>query len=102
MVLVLAFMMGVVVWGYFHSNPQGVARGKVLACNMVVLAAAVAAAAVAGALLLEDGLLAKPGEAGLVWFLAIMGGGTAFMIVAIVGGLLRNLVLFPLSRRARI
>jgi hypothetical protein len=29
-----------------------------------------------------------------------MAGGTAFMIVAATGGLLRNLVLFPLSKRA--
>jgi hypothetical protein len=33
-------------------------------------------------------------------YLAIMAGGTAFMIVAASGGLVRNLVLFPLSKRA--
>jgi len=31
---------------------------------------------------------------------AKMAGGTAFMMVVATGGLLRNLVLFPLSRRA--
>jgi hypothetical protein len=29
-----------------------------------------------------------------------MAGGTAFMILVASGGLLRNLVLFPLSKRA--
>jgi len=101
MLLILVFLLGAVLWGYFHANPQGVPRGKLLACNVVVLALGVAAATAAGVLLFEDGLRAKPGEAGLVWFLAIMGAGTAFMIVVAVGGLLRNLVLFPLSKRPR-
>jgi hypothetical protein len=35
----------------------------------------------------------------MAWFLALMGGGTAFMIVVAAGGLLRNLILFPISRR---
>jgi len=99
MVLILVFLLGAVLWGYFHANPQGVARGKLLACNIAVLALGAAAASAAGVLLLEDGLRAKPGEAGLVWFLAIMGAGTAFMIVVATGGLIRNLVLFPISRR---
>ena len=101
MVLILVFLLGAVLWGYFHANPQGVSRAKLLACNVAVLAIGAAAAAAAGVLLLEDGLRAKPGETGLVWFLAIMGAGTAFMIVVAAGGLLRNLVLFPLSKRAR-
>lgn len=100
MILILAFLLGAVLWGYFHSNPQGVSRAKLLACNVVVLALGAAVGAAAGVLLLEDGLRAKPGEAGLAWFLAIMGGGTAFMIVVAAGGLLRNLLLFPLSRRS--
>ena len=101
MVLILVFLLGAVLWGYFHANPQGVSRAKLLACNVAVLALGAAAGAVAGVLLLEDGLRAKPGEAGLVWFLAIMGAGTAFMIIVAMGGLLRNLVLFPLSKRTR-
>jgi len=100
MIVILLFLLGAVLWGYFHANPQGVARGKLLACNVVVLALGVAVAAAAGVFLLEDGLRAKPGEPGLAWFLAIMGAGTAFMIVVATGGLLRNLVLFPLSKRS--
>jgi hypothetical protein len=101
MLVILLFLVGVVLWGYFHSNPQGVPRGMLLACNIAVLALGAAVAAAAGVLLLEDGLRVKPGEAGLAWFLAIMGAGTAFMIVVATGGLLRNLLLFPLSRRSR-
>lgn len=100
MVLILAFLLGAVVWGYFHANPQGVSRARLLACNVAVLALGAAAAAAAGVFLLEDGLRAKPGEAGLAWFLAIMGAGTAFMIVVATGGLVRNLLLFPLSKRS--
>ncbi|MDH4096348.1 MAG: hypothetical protein OEV81_16365 [Betaproteobacteria bacterium] len=100
MILILAFLLGAVLWGYFHSNPRGVSRAKLLACNIAVLALGAAVGAAAGVLLLEDGLRVKPGEAGLAWFLAIMGGGTAFMIIVAAGGLVRNLVLFPLSRRS--
>lgn len=67
MFLILAFMLGIVVWGFFHSNPLGVPRAKLLACNVVILALALAA---------------------------------AFMIVVAVGGLIRNLLLFPISKRA--
>lgn len=99
MVLLLAFLLGAVLWGYFHSNPQGVSRAKLLACNIAILALGLAAAAGVGPLLLADGLQRRPDEAGMAWFLALMGGGTVFMIVVAAGGLLRNLVLFPFSRR---
>ena len=101
MLLILVVLIGAVLWGYFHANPQGVPRLKLLACNIAILTLGAAVAVTLGAVLLEDGLRAKPGEAGLAWFLAITGGGTAFMIIVALGGLVRNLVLFPLSRRAR-
>jgi hypothetical protein len=101
MVLILAFLLGAVLWGFFHANPRGVARGRLLACNVLVLALAVATAAILAPLLYTDALLARPTERGFAAYLALMAGGTAFMIVVAVGGLLRNLVLFPLSRRAR-
>ena len=101
MLVILIFLVGAVLWGYFYANPQGVSRGKLLACNIAVLALGAAIAAAAGVLLLEDGLRVKPGEPGLAWFLAIMGAGTAFMIVVASGGLVRNLLLFPLSKRSR-
>jgi hypothetical protein len=54
-----------------------------------------------GPLLLTDGLQRRPDAVGMAWFLALMGGGTVFMVVVAAGGLLRNLVFFPLSSRAR-
>jgi hypothetical protein len=100
MVLILVFLLGAVLWGFFHANPAGVPRGRLLAVNLAVLAAGLAAAGLVGPALLADGLQRRPDEAGMAWFLALMGGGTAFMIVVSAGGLLRNLVLFPISRRA--
>jgi hypothetical protein len=97
MLLIMAFLLGAVIWGYFHANPRGVPPGKLLACNIVVLALAVIAGLAAG--LSQPMWRRRPEQLGMsVSF--IMAGGTAFMIVAASGGLLRNLVLFPLSKRA--
>lgn len=100
MLLILAFLLGAVLWGFFHANPAGVPRGPLLAVNFIVLVLAIAVAVVVGPLLLDDALQRRPHEAGMAWFLALMGGGTVFMVVVATGGLLRNLVVFPLSRRA--
>ena len=101
MVLLLAFLLGAVLWGFFQANPAGVPRGRLLAVNVAVLAAGLVAAGLVGPALLADGLQRRPDAAAMAWFLALMGGGTAFMIVVAAGGLLRNLVVFPISRRAR-
>ena len=58
MFLIIAFLLCAVVWGFFHANPPGVNAGRLLACNILILA-----------------------------------------LVVAVGGLVRNLLLFPLSRR---
>jgi hypothetical protein len=100
MLLIMAFLLGAVIWGYFHSNPRGVPPGRLLACNIVVLALAVIAGLAAGFVLYADAVVRRPEQLGMSVYLAIMAGGTAFMIVAASGGLLRNLVLFPLSKRA--
>lgn len=99
MVLILAFLLGAVLWGFFQANPAGVPRGPLLAVNIVVLALGAIAAAIVGPLLLGDALQRRPGEVGMAWFLALMGGGTVLMVEVAVGGLIRNLVIFPLSRR---
>ena len=98
--LILVFLLVVVVWGYFHSNPGGVPRARLLACNVIVLAAAIAGAFAVGLVLHADAVLARPGERALAAYLALMAGGTVFMIVVAAGGLVRNLVLFPVSRRS--
>lgn len=99
MFLILAFLLGAVLWGFFHANPRGVSRVKLAACNVALLAAGAAAAATSASLLYVDALARRPDERALAIYLAIMAGGSGFMIIVAAGGLLRNLVLFPLSRR---
>ena len=100
MFLTLAFLLGAVLWGFFHSNPRGVSPARVLVCTIAILALA-AAAAVASALPLYGDAFAKhPESRFMAVYLAVMAGGAAFMIVVALGGLARNLVLFPLSRRS--
>lgn len=100
MLLILAFLLVAVIWGYFHSNPRGVPNGKLLACNITVLVLGVLAGIAAGFILYADAVARRPEQLGMSVYLAIMAGGTAFMIVVASGGLLRNLVFFPLSKRA--
>ena len=100
MLLIMAFLLCAVVWGFFHANPHGVAKGRLLACNATVLALGVLAGLAAGYILYADAVVRRPEQLGMSVYLAIMAGGTAFMIVVASGGLLRNLVFFPLSRRA--
>ena len=100
MLVILVFLLVAVVWGFFQSNPRGVASGRLIACNAIILCAAVAAAAVIGPAIYADAHAAKPSEQAFAGYLGIMAGGTVFMIVVAVGGLVRNLVLFPISKRS--
>ena len=99
MFLILGFMLCLVVWGFFHANPRGVPAGRLLACNLAIIALALAAVAASSIPLYADAVAAKPDHKALAAYLAAMAGGAAFMIVMIVGGMVRNLALFPLSRR---
>lgn len=99
MFLILAFLLCAVVWGFFHANPRGVKAGRLLACNILILALGVAFAAAAAIPLYGDALAQRPDHKALAVYLAIMVAGSGFMIVVAVGGLVRNLLLFPLSRR---
>jgi hypothetical protein len=72
MFLILAFLIGAVVWGFFHANPQGAALP-----------------------LHADALAQHPEQRFMAVYLAIMAGGAALMQVLIAGGLVRNLLLFP-------
>jgi hypothetical protein len=101
MVLILIFMLVAVVWGFFHANPHGVPGGRLLACNAAILALAVVAAATVSIPLHADALATRPDERTLAAYLALMAAGAVFMIVVAAGGLFRNLVVFPLSKRAR-
>jgi hypothetical protein len=100
MLLIFAFLLCVVVWGFFHSNPQGVPRMPLHLCNATVLALALVLGLAVGWFLYGDAVAVKQGEKGLATYLAIMAGGTSFLIVVAVGGMVRNLALFPRSKRA--
>jgi NADH:ubiquinone oxidoreductase subunit 2 (subunit N) len=100
MFLILAFLLCAVVWGFFHANPRGVNARRLAACNVAILALGVAFAAAAAIPLYGDALAQRPDQKALAFYLAAMAAGSGFMIVVAVGGLVRNLLLFPLSRRA--
>jgi len=100
MLLIFVVLLCLVVGGFFHSNPQGVPRGKLAALNVAILALALIAGVAIGYFLYADAAVVKAGEKGLPVYLGIMAGGTSFLIVVAVGGLLRNLVVYPLSKRA--
>lgn len=100
MLVTLAVLICIVVWGFFHSNPQGVPKVKLLALNIGILAVAALLGAVAGYALYQDAIVVKAGEPGLAAYLAMMAGGTGALIVVAAGGMIRNLLVFPISRRA--
>jgi|GEM_PF-1073044 len=99
MVLILMFLLGAVVWGFFHANPRGVPPLRLALVNAAILLAAVAVGALVGSVLYADAVGVKAGEKGMATYLGIMAGGTLFLIVIAVGGLLRNLLVFPISKR---
>ncbi|OGA20817.1 MAG: hypothetical protein A3H34_07055 [Betaproteobacteria bacterium RIFCSPLOWO2_02_FULL_67_19] len=101
MLLIFAVLLCLVVWGFFHSDPTGVPRARLLALNVAILALAVVAGGIIGYVLYLDASVVKAGEKGLAVYLGIMAGGTAALIIVAAGGMLRNLVIFPLSRRER-
>lgn len=99
MVLILIFLVGAVLWGFFHANPQGVPRIPLALVNAAILAAALVTGVLIGSVLYADAVSVKAGEKGMAMYLAIMAAGTAFLIVVAAGGLARNLLVFPMSKR---
>ncbi len=100
MFLILAFLLCAVVWGFFHANPPGVNTRALLACNVAILVLGVVLALAAAIPLYGDALAQRPDHKAIAVYLAIMVAGSGFMIVVAVGGLVRNLFIFPLSRRS--
>ena len=99
MFLILGFLLWAVLWGFFHANPKGVNATRLLACNVFVLALGAVLAFVSAIPLYGDAVAANPEHKAVAAYLAIMAGGSGFMIVVAAGGLVRNLLLFPLSSR---
>jgi hypothetical protein len=100
MFLILAFLMCAVVWGFFHANPRGVDAARLLACNVAILALGAALSLGAAIPFYGDALAARPDHKAIAVYLAMMVAGSGFMIVVAAGGLVRNLLVFPLSRRS--
>lgn len=99
MLLIFVALLCLVIWGFFHSNPSGIPRAKLLALNIAILALALIAGVSIGYFLYLDASVVKAGEKGLATYLGIMAGGTAGLVLVAAGGLVRNLLIFPLSKR---
>jgi hypothetical protein len=100
MLIILAALIGITVWAFFHTNPAGVDARALLICNVIVLALSVPVAIGIGAWLYADAVVVKSGQKGMATFLAIMASGTAALLVVAIGGGIRNFIVFPRSRRA--
>jgi hypothetical protein len=99
MLVIFVVLLCLVLWGFFYSNPAGVPPGRLLALNAGILVVAVLVGVVTGTLLYQDAAVVKAGEKGLAAYLGIMAGGTSALIIVAAGGMIRNLVVFPISRR---
>lgn len=100
MMVLLVILLGIAVWAYFHTDPPGVPRRPLLAFNAALLAIAVPIAFVVG-FWLYDAALATKGDrgAGMIVYLSVMAGGTVFLLLVALGGMVRNFFVFPPSRR---
>ena len=98
--IVLAVLLVVAVAAFLRTSPQGVDRRKLLAYNVATLALSVPAAIVAGTVLYADAVSAEVGQKGMAMYLAVMSSGATVLLVIAVGGLFRNFVVFPRSRRS--
>ncbi|CAG1011387.1 hypothetical protein BURK2_04248 [Burkholderiales bacterium] len=99
MFLILAILLYLVVWGLFQTNPKGVPKKNLLIYNLAVLVVAATLGPIVGYYLYLDASVVRAHDKGLPAYLGIMAGGTAFLIVVAAAGMVRNLVVFPLSRR---
>ena len=98
MILIFAFLLSTVLWAFFHYSPRGVNRSALALFNIAAVLLAVPAS-VAVALWLYAGADATPEKQKLIAYLAVMAGGTAYLMLISALGLIRNFFVFPLSRR---
>jgi len=99
MLLLFAVLVVLVIWGFFHSDPKGVPRAKLVALDAAVLALSLLAGVAVGGWLYADAVRVKSDHPGMAAYLGIMAGGTLFLVLVCIGGLIRNLVVFPPSKR---
>ena len=97
--LTLAGLLVIAVVAFMGTSPHGVNARSLLVFNVATLALSVPLSATVGFWLYADAVALKPGEQGMAWYLAVMAAGAAALFVVCVGGLFRNFVVFPRSRR---
>lgn len=97
--LTLAVTVIIAVTAFFNTTPHVANRRAVILFNVAVMALSVPAAVAVGSWLYADAVTVKAGEKGMATFLSIMGGSCVALLVVSVGGLVRNFVVFPRSRR---
>lgn len=99
MLIIFGFLLCAVVWAFFHYRPRGVDRRALAIYNVVSVVASVPVAA-AVAYWIYGGAADMPKKQKLAAYLALMAGGTAYLIAISAAGLFRNFFAFPLAKRA--
>ena len=98
--VMLVGLLGVAVWLYFHTNPPGVPTRALAICNALVFLVAVPAGIAVGRALYAGAIVAKGNQSDMPAYLSIMAGGTVFLIVVMLGGMVRSFFVFPPEKRA--
>lgn len=100
MLVTLAVLTCFTVWWFFAMNPRGKAVNarNVLVCNLGAILVSLAGA-VAAYCWIQAGAAALPEKQVVAWFLALSAAGAAFNALLAISGMIRNFVLYPLSRR---
>jgi len=99
MLLIYAFLFTTVIWAFFHYRPRGVNRVHLALYNVATLVVAVPVSCLA-AIWIYSGAADMPEKQKIIGYLAFMAGGTAYLLTVSLAGLVRNLFVFPHSRRA--
>lgn len=97
--LTFAVIVVVAIAAFFGTTPRVQNRRAALAVNVAILALSIPAAAVVGWWIYVDAVALKSGGRGMAAYFGIMSGGSAALLVVAVGGLLRNFLFFPRSKR---
>jgi hypothetical protein len=99
MILLFLVVLAIALVSFFGTSPALAAQRPVHGFNAVVLVLSAVVAVAVGSWLYGDAVAVKSGEAGMAAYLAIMGGGTAGLLVIVLGGVARNYFVFPRHKR---
>jgi hypothetical protein len=99
MFVTLAVIAVIAVSAFLGTSPRVAQTRKLLAFNAATLALSVPVAGTVGWWLYADAVANPAVGPGIAASLAIMSGGNAALLVIAVGGLVRNFVVFPRSKR---